>query len=252
MKRAMELIGPAIVTVGIWTTFAHPAVALPVAFSGSNGSNLSASVTFDVSGSSLQVTLRNTSASDVLVPADVLTAVFFAVAGNPVLTPVSATIPGGSSLLFSQNGPGITDVGGEWFYQTGLIGFGGATQGLSTVGFGFSQSNVFPGPPLDGGPGNNQLAFGVVSTGEDPATGNAPVSGSRPLIKDTVVFALSGLPSGFQLSEVSNVRFQYGTNLTEPSFSGSSQIPEVPEPGTLLLVGSGVAAATLLRRRRRR
>lgn len=251
MRQAMKLVACAIITVSACVAFVRSAAALPITFSGTNDSNLSASATFDISGSTLQVTLRNTSASDALVPADVLTAVFFSLAGNPALMPASATIPAGSSLLFSQNGPGVTNVGGAWFHQTGLSGLGGATQGISTVGFGFSQSNLFNGSPLNGGPGNNQLAFGLVSTGDDPGTGNMPVTGSRPLIKDSVVFALSGLPSGFQLSDVSNVRFQYGTSLTEPSFSGSSQVPEVPEPATLLLVGSGVAAATLLRRRRR-
>src|SRR5262249_52759787 len=56
---------------------AGPVAALPVTFTGSSGS-LAASATFDDSvAGTLKVTLTNTSSADVLVPANVLTAVFF-------------------------------------------------------------------------------------------------------------------------------------------------------------------------------
>src|ERR1041384_830335 len=76
-----------------------PASANPITFVGSSGS-LAASATFDVSGSSLIVTLTNTSSADVLVPTDVLTGVFFNLGGNPTLAKTSATIGGGSPVLF--------------------------------------------------------------------------------------------------------------------------------------------------------
>lgn len=134
----------------------RPAAALPVALTGANGSDLSALSTSDVVGGNLLVMLENASGGDVLVPAEVLSAVFFS------------------------------------------------------------------------------------------------VTGSRPLTKDTAVFALRGLPTGFELSTIGNVRFQYGTSLTEPSFAGTSNRgPEAVEPGAVLLLGSGIAAATALRLLRR-
>lgn len=81
--------------------------AVPITFSQTVGS-LSASVSFDVSGSDLLVVLSNTSSADVMVPVDVLTAVFFDIAGDPTLTPSSAVLSAGSVVLFG----GTTDPGG--------------------------------------------------------------------------------------------------------------------------------------------
>ena len=71
-----------VVVVALLFLFLTPALAdpVPVTFSASSG-DLSASVTFEFDGTSLVVTLINTSAADVLVPVDVLTGVFFDVDG---------------------------------------------------------------------------------------------------------------------------------------------------------------------------
>jgi hypothetical protein len=53
-----------------------------ITFSASSG-DLSASVEFKQDGSNLLVTLTNTSLADVLIPKDVLTAVFFTLPGDP-------------------------------------------------------------------------------------------------------------------------------------------------------------------------
>ena len=65
------------------TLSALGAEAAPITFSGSSGTR-AASVTFDTSGTNLIVTLTNTSAFDALVPIDILTAVFFSLAGDPL------------------------------------------------------------------------------------------------------------------------------------------------------------------------
>ena len=83
--------------------------------------------------------------------------------------------------------------------------------------------------------GNNCLHF----AGNDPATGNTPVTGTNALNKNSVVFTLSGLPAGFDLDCITNVNWQYGTSLTEPN---------IPEPASALLLGIGACA--LVRRRR--
>ena len=84
------------------------------------------------------------------------------------------------------------------------------------------------------------LQYGLTSAGDNPLTGNAAVTGGFALIKNSVVFTLSGLLEGFDpaaLGSITNVNFQYGTNLTEPNVSG---VTPTPEPGTWVLMGTGL------------
>jgi hypothetical protein len=81
-------------------------------FNASSG-NLAARATFDVVGSNLQVTLTNISMFDVMVPADVLTGVFFDISGSALsLSRVSAVLDSGSFVAFGSTDPGNV-VGGE-------------------------------------------------------------------------------------------------------------------------------------------
>jgi hypothetical protein len=81
------------------------------------------------------------------------------------------------------------------------------------------------------------------------ATGNAAVTGGFALTKNAVVFTLTAVPSDFT---VSNVRFLYGTSLTDPILVGGTpgDEPGVPDGGsTIALLGSALVAAGMLRRR---
>ncbi len=244
--------------LGAWTT---PSGAVSMTFDASSGSR-SASVTFELSDSGLLVSLANTSGSDALNPSDVLTAVFFSIAGNPVLTPSSATLASGSTVLFAPSSsvsgslsPAGPDVGGEWAYATGLAGApGGATRGIGSAGFGtsgvtedfFAAWNRFrTDSNLQGPDGLNGLEYGITSAGDNPATGNAAVTGRNALIQNSVVLAFGAVPPGFVLNDISNVSFQYGTDLSE-----HPNLQPVPEPGTLVLVGSGLVAVGLWGRRK--
>ncbi|MBX3402648.1 MAG: hypothetical protein KF699_04460 [Phycisphaeraceae bacterium] len=211
-------------------------------------SSLDATVIFQRSGSDLMVTLLNSSSADVLSPEDVLTGVFFNISGPTVpLVAQSAALSEGSMVRWGDSEMG-GGVGGEWAFRAGLSGApGGATYGISAAGLGlFGPHDAFPGANLFGQNGPQGLDYGLLSAGDNPLTGNTPVTGQFPLIQSGVVFTLSGLPEDFELGAIGNVWVQYGTSLSEPSYV--VPIISVPAPGAAVMLAGGAFA--LARRRR--
>jgi len=222
-------------------------------FSGSNAT-LKASVTFAEVGTNLVVTLTNTSTNDILQQSDILTAVFFTLAGDPALSRISATISTNSIVLFGTTDPGGV-VGGEWAYKNGISGAPlGANEGISSSGFSggptFGSGDLFPGTNLDGPASPNGVNYGITSAGDNPLTGQGAVTGSNgPLIQNSVVFTLA-FNTNYVLtaSSISQVNFQYGTALTptDPNTPGVL----VPEPGALTLAAAGILLLVMVSRKR--
>lgn len=222
--------------VALVLIFGSSSALAQLTFSGSSGA-LSGSVTFDVDASGhLTIEFTNTSAMDVTGAADVLTALFFSVGGNPHLTPVSAHLADGSTVLTLlrngtvQVGPdGGGNVGGEWAFRSALSGAPwGANYGIGSAGLGFFGEANFGGPNLDGPKSVAGPDFGIASADDIPSTyWGRPT----PLIHNSVVFTLA-LPFGFTLSDQSifDVSFQFGTSLSEPNVPASPDNSEPPPP----------------------
>jgi hypothetical protein len=137
-------------------------------------------------------------------------------------------------------------------FKAGLAGApGGATRGISSVGLDlFGPGDRFPGNNLQGPDSPNGLQYGLTSAGDNTSTGNTPVTGMNALIKNSVLYTLGGLPTGFLLSSISNVHFQYGTDLSEPSVPARALgIVDLPSSG--MLFGVGVIGMVWVQRRQR-
>lgn len=229
-KRICVTIGLAVLFLG-----AGSRVALAdLTFQGSSG-NLAASAVFSLTGSTLTVTLANTSTHDVLVPTDVLTGVFFNTTHK--LTPVSASL-NGSSVYYGT----LTNAGDGWGYASGVAaqGFNSAVSATGAVsGLGHSNFSAVNNA-LDG------LAYGILSKGDDTTTDNGGIHG--PLIKYSVKFTLTA-DQGFSLNELGRkIEFQYGTALDETHYGGN----KVPDGGvTLMLLGGALVGIETIHRKLR-
>lgn len=198
-------------------------------------STLSAIAEFLVAGNQLSIKLTN-SGSEATRPSDLLTAIFWDIKTTPTTlsyqTGTAPTVTSTNSSPSPQSNVDLRNVGGneEWRYAFNAVNLPGLTQsyGLGTAGFG-----VF-----SGGGGGQQFEYGIANGVS--ASANTPTQDAF-LVNNTATFVLSGLPNGFSDADITNVRFQYGTDLKQPSFQGVTD--PIPTPALLPgLIGMGVAA----------
>ncbi|MGQ0633049.1 MAG: XDD4 family exosortase-dependent surface protein [Planctomycetaceae bacterium] len=241
---------------------------------------------------SLLLTITNTRTTDVTHQVDVLTAVFFDLvnaAGNTISTLVlqdvdatgiyqqnssvntnangslvSLSVPNLAAPESTNGGPG--NFKGGWQYRMttdsdGLAGLpGDQNHGVGTNGLGIFNGKVR---------NTDERDYGLTAAGDNVATSQAKQMFNYPLIKNSLVLTFNGLPTGFLIStsNLTNVRFQYGTGLSEPSFTVPTGIPDVvvpdddddvpggsaPEPGSLLVFATlfaGLGGGASWRRRK--
>jgi len=193
-----------------------------IQYSGVSGTK-SATADFDLTGSTLTITLTNTSTSDAMDPTDVLTGLFFNT--TTLLTPVSASLNGSTTFY----GAIVNNVGEGWQYKSG-ISAQGKNSGISAAGLGaFGPSGDF----FSSGVTVNGLDYGILTAGDNSVTANGGLT-HGPLFKNSLQFVLTAA-AGFSLSQLGNdVQFQYGTDFSEPHFTGTST-PTMPEPGAVLV-----------------
>ncbi|HTS17187.1 MAG TPA: XDD4 family exosortase-dependent surface protein [Verrucomicrobiae bacterium] len=216
------------------------------------GETNSATATFALSTSGtatdLVVTLTDTAAYKPNDAADILTSVFFTLAGDPTLAKISALLAAGSHAV--ENGTNLTIaggvIGGSWAYASGLHGAPfAANEGISaTSHFLFGSWNLFPGASLPGDwTSPYGVAGGLTSCVDDGTKYNGSLCG-RPFIEDSAVFTLGNVPASFTLSQISNVSFGYG------SFPDQVIAAMVPEPSAFALAGAGLLILCLVTRER--
>ncbi|MBL8848991.1 MAG: PEP-CTERM sorting domain-containing protein [Planctomycetaceae bacterium] len=180
-----------------------------------------------------------------MAPTDVLTGLFFDYNGGfgPSLSFTSATTP---TMTYGNNPTNLklSATPGGWDFKQSSSSLSGLTQhyGLGTAGFG-----IFGGGTSSGGSGHPSN-FGIVNSLYVNGENNSGIGLTTPYAKDSITFtfAVSGV---FDTSKISNVRFQYGTNLNEGSTPGT--FLHAPEPASLTLFGFGALGIAGVARRRR-
>jgi hypothetical protein len=215
---------------------------------------LDASATFVLTNSDLVVTLANTSKSDPNDASDILTGLLLDITGDPKLTTVSAQLGPDSSIIDHSVPTNFTgNVGGEWSYRNDLIrGPQGDNEGISSTTLRwFNARDLFTKKRLPGARSLSEVQFGLTTFNDLPGNDDASLKG-RALIENSVVFTFAGLPSGFTLSDITKVDFQYGYRVTPASeiLGEPVAVISVPEPSTIGLVAAGLLGAISFARRK--
>jgi hypothetical protein len=203
---------------------------------------------FNSGTNTLTIVLTNTGAplSPVAPPgtnpsqASVLTELLFN--GTPATTTSlpgtsgSAALTAGSSIV----NPDGTTVGQNWQYIAGT--------GVGTTGIDFGPSGNLCVTPAGCGVMVDGSGFGLVPNGSALSTDGLS---TRPYVENSATFTLV-FPAGFTLSDITTVSFVYGTGSGDKTVVPGipSGPPLLPEPASLVLLGTALAAFGVYRRRK--
>jgi len=213
---------------------------------------------FDIiSGTTLRLTLTNTSPL-ILSIGQALSGLTWDITPLVSLTPVSALIASGS-LLVGVGSTSDTDLSGEWAFQDDILAGGGlGSFGIGAMGdINFGADSFGPGDRFNdtaslnlfGPPSGSLNGIGGAIVGPSVDLFSDGFTSQGPLVQGfdgtnttpgQMVFNW-GITGAFPLADITNVQPLFGTD----------GAPAVPEPSTILLLGSGLAVLGFLRWRRK-
>jgi hypothetical protein len=187
---------------------------------------------------------------------DVLTAIGIEIV--PPTTPftlVSAYASGfANTSLSTSTNLLATDLAGGWLQSQPGQDQGVGTTGLNGWFWGNAVNGNYTGP--NGGLGS--IDYGLVNSTYDTGDGQAKKINDTPLVKDTLTLTVT-VGSGFKLSDIQSVRFQYGSDYTnDPHIivpnENINPIPQetVPEPSSVAMALLGAAPLAIWAQRKRR
>jgi len=255
----MKKIAIAFVALALFVVTSARAKASPyTAFEATTATKKEASVTLKASATfvvsnldDLVVTLSNTGTYDPRNRADILTGVFFKLAGDQHLTPLSATVASDNSVIGHRLPYFDGNVGGEWAYTNNLkypsASIDDCNEGISSTKLKwFKKKDLFlTGEKIRGTSPLSGAQFGITTLNDLPGNDQGGIK-NKALIQTTIVFVFDNLPSGFTVDDISGVTFQYGTSIKSGIDIAGEPVIEVPEPNTISLVAVGLLGAVAL------
>jgi len=96
----------------------------------------------------------------------------------------------------------------------------------------------------------NDLIIGAPDANNLYSNSDSSVSNNDPTIQNTATFYLT-VANATSTTNVTNVVFSFGTGSSDPWLTGSQSSGEVPEPTSLLMLGTALLALGVLARGRR-